>query len=169
MMMLPAGASLRPSTRNSPIWMFSQRVPVLALIDARCRPLLVVARRCRTPRSCAPGSACSWDDRNEAVGVESRPCIRRARSCRTCTGVTSTSTADTLSPGDRRALDGRSHRDAEIGIDLAAGPPVEDLEQPAADQRGAGGAADQQDLLDLRRGQIRPTSSAIWIAPASPR
>ena len=67
---LPAGARLSPTTCELADLDVLARVLVLALEDVDLDRVLVVERSWRTSRSGAPGSACSWDDRGEAVGVE---------------------------------------------------------------------------------------------------
>ena len=69
-------------------------------------------------------------------------------------GVMSTRTGADLHPGDQAPLDGRPHRDGQVGLDLGVDRTAQPLLEQAMDQRRAGRAADQDHLVDLVRLQL---------------
>ena len=60
-----------------------------------------------------------------------------------------------LGSGDGGPLDGGTHGNAEVGIDLAPRLLAEHLPQTRADQGGSRGPTDQKDFIHLRRGEVR--------------
>jgi len=61
------------------------------------------------------------------------------------------------------ALDGSSHRDAQVGIDLAPSRPVKDLDQSVADQR-VRVAPPTRRTSSICEAVRAADSSAMWIA-----
>ena len=53
--------------------------------------------------------------------------------------------------GDQPALDGRPHRDRQVGLDLAVNRPPQPFFQQLVDQRRSSRSAHQHDLVDLVR------------------
>ena len=58
--------------------------------------------------------------------------------------------------GNHSGLDGRAHGNAKVGVDVALRFHAKFREQPLADHGCAGAAANQQNLVNVRSGQIGP-------------
>ena len=150
---LPASTPARPSIVNSPtrvLYRVSSFSPWKTRISAASWPSLTVAKI--SVREAGRGVLRSMI--GEKVWTEGTPCSSPSASMpEGVRGDVHEDRAD-LHAGDQAPLNGRPHRDGQVGLDLGVHRAAEPVLEQAMDQRRPGRAADQDDLVDLVRLQL---------------